>query len=493
MGMETLSKLALARAEKGWTQAQVAEYMEVDVATVTRWEKGGSQPFPRHVKKLCDLFGKTAAELGLMPLEPEPAPSVDAPVEFRTRESSVPPAIIDFFQHDIELRLRCLIYDWQRGKKQEGFCALLQYRISQELKDFDAMTQEHSPEQNHDEEMNIARRDALRRLALFPIRVLGLDVAMRGAVPVRAPEEVITHCAAGITACQHLAKGQYDDMTLAFQVLTTYLPPLKEIVDQSSKYREEAARLVGQALLIKAKLGMHREGAKRAISYGKQAMIYSRESGNISLQLAGLSFIASVYACDRQEKRALETILQAQTLLQKQKGVPIHPITRASIYAGVAEYQAQNGQNEEGIAAAISGAYDAFSTPVNETIPVYNDFNYSSLIMRDGQAYYHLGQYDKALETFAQAVDPETLATKIPPSSERVYIEIINNQALASLKQPTKDMELSIKLWTAGIKGAIALRSEQRLSEARTAYDIIQALWSGDRRIKELRDLLVHW
>src|SRR5579884_933574 len=202
MGIETLSKLALARIEKGWTQAQVAEYTEVDVATVCRWEKGSHQPYPRYVKKLCDLFGKTAAELGLIPLEPEPAPSADAPVEIHSRESSVPPAIIDFFQHDIELRLRYLIYDWQRGKKQEGFCALLQYRISQELKDFDAMTYEHSPEQHHEKEMNIARRDALRRMALFPIRVLGLDAAMRGTVPVRAPEEVLTHCAAGITACK---------------------------------------------------------------------------------------------------------------------------------------------------------------------------------------------------------------------------------------------------------------------------------------------------
>jgi transcriptional regulator with XRE-family HTH domain len=491
--METLSKLAVARAEKGWTQAQVAEYVEVDVATVSRWEKGGSQPFPRHVKKLCDLFGKTAAELGLMPLEPEPAPSVDAPVELRSKESSVPAAIIDFFQHDIELRLRCLIYDWQHGKKQEGFCALLQYRISQELKDFDSMTHEQPPEQNHDEEMNIARRDALHRLALFPIRVLGLDVAMRGAVPIRAPEEVLTHCAAGITACEHLAKGQYDDMTLAFQVLTTYLPPLKEIVDQSSKYREEAAQLVGQALLIKAMLSVHREGPKRAISYGKQAMIYGRESSNIPLQLAILSFMAWIYACDKQEKRALETALQAQSLLQKQKGVPIHPITRSSTYAGIAKYQAQNGQHEEGIAAAISSAYDAFSTSLNKTIPVYNDFNYSTLVMLDGQAYYHLGQYDKALETFAQAVDSETLAPKVPSSSERVYIEIINNQALASLKRPTKDMELSIRLWTAGTKGAIALRSEQRFGEALIGYNVMEALWPGDRRIKDLRDLIVHW
>jgi len=37
------------------------------------------------------------------------------------------------------------------------------------------------------------------------------------------------------------------------------------------------------------------------------------------------------------------------------------------------------------------------------------------------------------------------------------------------------------------------LRSEQRFAEALTAYDIMQALWPGDKQIKELRDLTRHW
>ena len=84
-------------------------------------------------------------------------------------------------------------------------------------------------EQNH-EGMDISRRDALRRIALLPIQALSLDAL--GTTAKWAPEDILPHCAAGITACEHLSKGQGEDMSIAYGVSTTYLTPLKEIVDQ---------------------------------------------------------------------------------------------------------------------------------------------------------------------------------------------------------------------------------------------------------------------
>jgi tetratricopeptide (TPR) repeat protein len=344
--------------------------------------------------------------------------------------------------------------------------------------------------------VDIGRRDALRRLALLPIHVLSLDAL--GTASSWAPENLLTHCATGVTACEHLSKGMGEDMSLAYAALSTYLPPLKTIVEQSSRHRKEAARLVAQALLIKATLNVHREGPKRAISYGRQAVVYSKESGDIPLRVAILKRLAWMYACDKQEKQALEAILQAQFLLEKQqkKESPIHPIIQSSIYGGIAKYQARNRQNEEAL-TAIHEAYDAFfasaSSDKDGTFEIIDDFNYCWLIAEDGLTSYHLEQYEKALETFAQAIDPKTLTSKVSIPSERSRIEIVNHQTLASLKQPTKDMELSIRLWMAGIEGAIALQSEQRLGEALEAFSIMQALWPGDKRIKALRDLVRHW
>ncbi len=506
------SKLAQARIEKGFTQPQVAEHVEVDTGTICRWEKGTQRPYPRHVKKLCTLFGKSAQELGLEPFaEPEEAPPSAVPVESSSEESilfSVPTVsfrkdnpFAKYFRRDIELRLNCILYDWLHCKPSSSR-AMLQYLLSKELEDDDSMTtNEQQPRQNH-EGVDLAKRAALRRLALVPIYALGLDTLGAAAAPKWAPEDLLTHCAAGITACHHLSKGNYDDMSLAHSVLSTYLTPLKEIVEQSSLHRKEAARLAAQALWINAVLSVHREGPKRAISYGKQAEIYSKESGDPSLRLITLQNLAWFYSCDRKSKQALQTILRAQNALEN-ADVPIHPLVQSDVYGAVAKYQAQNGKKDDAI-SALHAAYDMFpeEEDTKKKIAALSengekshlvDFNRSTLILKDGLAHYYLGQYEEAFNTLSQAIDPETLTPKVPASSERVRIEIINHQTLASLKRPKRDKELSISLWLAGRNGTFTLHSEQRYTELLSAYDIMEALWSDDRHIEELRDLTRHW
>ncbi len=232
--MGTQSKLARARTERDLTQAEVAEYAEVDIATVCRWEKGTHQPYPRHIIKLCTLFEKPAYELGLAPFEGKEIPPLPV-AGARSKEENV---FAKYFQRDIQLRLQHIIYDWLHREKLSGSsCAMLQYRLSQELEGDVSMNEQS--EQNH-EGMDISRRDALRRIALLPIQALSLDAL--GTTPKWAPEDILPHCAAGITACEHLSKGQGEDMSIAYGVLTTYLTPLKEIVDQSSQHRQEASR-----------------------------------------------------------------------------------------------------------------------------------------------------------------------------------------------------------------------------------------------------------
>lgn len=476
--MELLSKLAQARIERDWTQAYVAESIGVEIITVCRWEKGSSQPYPRHVKKLCDLFGKAAAELGLAAFE---TPVVPFPGASCLEEDK---AFARYFQGDLELRLQCLMYDWRQSSKPSRSYALLQHRLTQELEDDDSMTNE--PNQNHNE-VDLGRRDALRRLALLPIHVLSLDAL--GTAPSRAPEEILTNCAAGMTACHYLAKGEHDDMNLAYSVLSTYLTPLKEIVEQSSLHRKEAARLVGQALRIKATLSVHREGPKRAVNYGKQAEIYSKESGDASLLLITLQQLAWFYSCDKQSKQALETALRARHLLEH-AAIPLSPLIQSAVYGAVAKYQAQNRQREEAL-AALHTAYETFPSEDDED-STFVDFNRSTLILRDGLAHYYLGEYEAALDSFSQAIDPHTLDPKVPASSARVRIEIINYQTLASLKIPKREKELTLNLWMAGMKGALALRSEQRFNEALIAYEIMEALWP-DPDVKALRDVIKRW
>lgn len=56
--------LALARKKRGWTQAYVAEQVDVSVDAVRRWESG-RLPYPSSIQKLCRLFAMSPQQLGL--------------------------------------------------------------------------------------------------------------------------------------------------------------------------------------------------------------------------------------------------------------------------------------------------------------------------------------------------------------------------------------------------------------------------------------------
>src|SRR5689334_7919672 len=55
------------RELRGWSQKYVAEEINTNAFTVNRWENGSSFPSPHFRQKLCELFGKNAQELGLLP------------------------------------------------------------------------------------------------------------------------------------------------------------------------------------------------------------------------------------------------------------------------------------------------------------------------------------------------------------------------------------------------------------------------------------------
>ena len=475
-------QLATARARKHWTLEEAAERLFVDVNTLSRWERGRATPRSYNVARLCEVYGATAADLDLgnaSTTETAPSPLL----VLATPEDSADDAVIkQLIQQDLTVRLVNILWNWPCHDMRYYE---LQWLIIQETEGDDNMNQQ-SPHA-------LSRRNALRQLALVPIEFCSLSVL--GGVLKNPIEDVLTLCAAGITACENLSKGQHEDIALASSVLATYLPALQTIVKESARHRPQAARLTAQSLLLKATLSVHTQGARSATRIMEQAVPYSQESTDLSLQLIILKRLSWIYSCDKQPKQALEKILQAEHLLQ-QANTPIAPLIQSDVYAGLAKHQAQNGYNDEA-SSALRHAYETFSAPFTDDgksyTYEYSDYNLSNLSLNDGLTQYHLGRYDAAFQSFAQAIDPETLVCVIPASSERTRIEILNHQALASLKKPKKDMDLSISLWKAGIQGAKALQSEQRFAEALSAFEMMECVWSGEKRVEELRGLMGHW
>ena len=52
--------------QMGLTQAELAEKVGTTFETVSRWERGIKTPSAYYRRKLCEVFGKTPEELGLL-------------------------------------------------------------------------------------------------------------------------------------------------------------------------------------------------------------------------------------------------------------------------------------------------------------------------------------------------------------------------------------------------------------------------------------------
>lgn len=87
-------KLRAARHERHWTLAQAAEQVEVDVNTLSRWERGKTRPHGYNVVRLCEVYGKTPAELGLES-KPEMADAVEQLMVLSSSLSSLHASVPD--------------------------------------------------------------------------------------------------------------------------------------------------------------------------------------------------------------------------------------------------------------------------------------------------------------------------------------------------------------------------------------------------------------
>ncbi len=59
-------RLRRERQLRGWSQGHLAEQIGVPDYYISRWERGEVLPSPYYQQKLCDVFGKTAEDLGML-------------------------------------------------------------------------------------------------------------------------------------------------------------------------------------------------------------------------------------------------------------------------------------------------------------------------------------------------------------------------------------------------------------------------------------------
>ena len=74
------------REEKGYTQKELADLMQVSFQTISKWETGANYPDITHIPKLADIFGVSAGVLlGMEPLRKEEPIKYDCEVYWNPR------------------------------------------------------------------------------------------------------------------------------------------------------------------------------------------------------------------------------------------------------------------------------------------------------------------------------------------------------------------------------------------------------------------------
>jgi len=450
------SRLAQLRAKKHWSLQHAAVLLEVDITTLNRWEHGKASPRQYNIEKLCEVYGCSEGELGLLH-------------EMSTVEVPVAPPLFDitnesqsFLANDLTMRLLPLAF------------VPLSYQNTQ--REVTKLLEEHT--MNSDP---ITRREAVRRLATLPIAMLKLN-ALTPTLG-HPPEAVLTQCTTGIIACWHLRKGK--ELHLASSAVSAYIPTLKEIVTTSTQHRKNAADLLVQCYLLKSTLMRHVESSNDAIACARLAETYSEVAEDPVLQVLSIRTLASTHYYANHWGPALRAAEKAEYVQGKAKGIP--PIVKSYVYAGLATYQAQHGQREA--LTSLKHAHTAFfAQTVDNDTPIWIDHNLANLLLNDGTTHFHLGMFKKALDSFDQVKSTPTRSTLIG-------VEAVISQVLAEVSRDDepRDMDFCIILWQQGMKEALALQSEQRFIEAVQAYTAMRAAWPGEARINALREGIAHW
>ena len=456
--------LAAARQKNQWSQAEAAEQIGVDAATVSRWESGHAVPSAYNMRRISTAYG-------IMLTEWEYAHQEQATIHLSQEEMlGLPP----FSEASLAMRLHSLAFVSCSYPHRAEL-------LRQALEEYDAMSSEY-------DETQMSRRSALMGLATLPLAALGLQgTSMRKPAP-HLIEETLNQCEAGILACEQLGKGKHEEMQVAFSSLSAYVSVLKMVVDESAIYRQRAAGLASQSYFVLGKLSPHVGLPSSEKMYFSQAVVYAQESGDPELQLTALWQLAWTYLEDKQLKTALTTIQQAQSLVVR-KHAPINASIRSIISSSFAAIQAKNHSTFD--PSLLARADDLMQQSLVQPNQIQK-YRYDQFVMNEGVTYSYQGQWKQAVSAYTKVFDPInlTIDSDLPM---RTKIEWFYLYIMAALKDAPRDMEHIMHIWQAGIKGAVELQSQKRFEEMSLAYEVMEGIWPNEARVKELRDLVVHW
>jgi tetratricopeptide (TPR) repeat protein len=355
---------------------------------------------------------------------------------------------------------------------------VLQCREIQALVDRELKVLDESISSGGQEEYKISRRQALITIAALPTTLLLWKSGELAAGP--DPVEFLPQCAASITACWHLLKG--DGLGAVEHILPKFAPALTDLALHPSAYQQEAGYLGAQANILQAILAMHQLNVVGREHYCRAAVKCGRVSGDNRLTAAALMYLGYTYSfCYRPQKPelAIQAFLDGLKVLGSEES-----LIRSDIAMGLAEAYAQC-RNEHDALHYMTVAQDAFPIyPETDPSYVYAECGLNTLYQWEGKMYLELagvyegrGYQQSAWEAIGRSAGMQSV-------SERSTNETIIYQADAA--RLLGDLRVYTGFLRDGAQMALTLGSQKRYAEAYEAYQRTPEKWRTEPQIKLL-------
>ncbi len=465
-------KLRMARIQRRWSQDQAAAAIGVERKTYIRWERGQNSPQPGTLDMACQAFGLSAVELGFLEAEQEQGSDgkgvSPAPTQQRNGHGiNLDASII------LGLKVVQLVGVVNARHERALQCREIQALVDRELKMLD-----ESISPGAQEEYRISRRQALITIAALPTTLLLWKPGSVAAAP--DPAEFLPQCAASITACWHLLKG--DGLGAVEQILPKFVPTLTDLALHPSAYQQEAGYLGAQANILQAILAMHQLNVVGRERYCRAAIKCGRVSGDNRLTAAALMYLGYTYSfCYRPQKPelAIQAFLDGLNVLGGEES-----LIRSDIAMGLAEAYAQC-RNEHEALHYMTVAQDAFPIyPESDPSYVYAECGLNTLYQWEGKMYLELAGVYEGRGYEQSAWDAIAKSAGTLSVSERSTNETIIYQADAA--RLLGDLRAYTGFLHDGAQMALVLGSQKRYAEAYEAYQRMPEKWRAEPQIKLL-------
>ncbi len=473
-------RLRAARERKRWSQQRAAETIGIDRKTYLRLETGQTYPQPGTLDRLCTTFDVPAEDLGLGGAQRRDSRIMGHGVDRAPATLTPTPSATDVpdLSTKISMVLARIVHTIGAWSAQGLFWSEIQAMVNEEVSVLDEMLRQQPRREEH----LISRRQALVTLAVLPTALL-MRTAL-GQLPQQGmganPTDLLPPCAASITACWHLLKG--DDLDTVASTLPHYMPALTALAIRPSPHQQTAAALAAQGNILQAIAAMHHLKVGERERYCLEAVRCGYLSRDSRLTAAALMYLGYTYSFNvrpRRTEQAIRAFHEALHVLGADDS-----LLRSDILMGLAEAYAQRHDETKALEAMTSAQNHFPAVPENDPSYIYAECGLNVLYQWEGKMHLELAERYPQRGYAQRAWDALALSAGTQSINRRSISETVLCQADAARLQG--DLLTYTDYMRDGLHMALTLGSRKRYDEAIELYQKTPEPWLKERPLKGL-------